>query len=391
MEPLLVLNRRSLLSSMFVLGLTESLGGVQAVSQAAGPVDAQPSDTQFDADTFRFWTEQVRQPSDFFAETGRLPLPHKGPAAPGEVEFLFFDPNTQAFQIATESSFGESGLVGSGSVTVSLSVDTIRLSTPHREILRKSGTGSLRVDVKQGQPLPLLSETLSWSAIGSFQGKAENEIHTLSFDPKSTWGGSKEIPLASGVGFWAWNFSVQKGASKWAQILQSLSGALPAQNSSKGNGAAASSSGSSGGSAVLGGSSSLGLTTVATSALSVIGVGLPAVAKTAFNTIDEIYGFLHSQGSSKPQPVFQMQDTPLLATQDARQKHHGRAVSLRPGTYVIAESAAASQIMSGKFTLMDYGLVPAGTKNSDVEATTLSTLGEVSYCVVSVDVAQAAS
>jgi len=81
-----------------------------------------------------------------------------------------------------------------------------------------------------------------------------------------------------------------------------------------------------------------------------------------------------------------MEDTPLLATQEARQSHHGRALSLKSGSYLIVPSTGTSSILSGKYTLDDYALVPQGTKPADMNDAVEQTLADMSYCVVSVDV-----
>jgi hypothetical protein len=332
---------------------------------------------------FEFWTKKVRQPSKVFEQTGHLPPGAKGAASPADVDFLYFD-RANGFQLATDSGFGESGLVAKGDVTLSMSVDTIRPSGSHRDILQKSGTGSFRVDLKQGPPLRLLSEPLNWSAIGSFQGLNAGIIHNLIFDPKSTWGAAKQVPLAAGTGFWTWNFSVQKAPSKWTQMLQNLNGLVGGLKPSGKSGSKSPTAPSAGTSTT---SSGPGLTSLATAAFSVIGVGLPSIAKTAFDTIDQVYGFLHSQGGSKPEPVFQMTDTPVLATQEARQAHNARAVSLKPGTYLVVSAAARSEVMSGKYTLLDYDVVPTGTNANESRDAADKALQDVSYCVVSVDVA----
>jgi hypothetical protein len=360
------IDRRSMLAtSAFAIGLSGILPPqilAQAAKEPEGP---------FDEATFDFWTGKVRQPSQFFAQHGTLPSTPKqrGLPAPGEADFLFFNPATGGFEVATENAFGEKDLIGKGDVSVSMSVDTIRLSGAHRQVIKGAGTGSLRVDIKQGRPLHLLSEPLNWSAIGNFKGENAGDFHTIGFDPKSTWGRSKQVPLAEGVGFWAWNFTVQKGASKWSQLLQSISGLLPDfGGGSSGKKSSAKSRG-------------LGKAVV-----SVFSMGLPAIAETAFNNIDAIYGFLGGQTSSKPEPVFKMEDTPLLATQEARQEHHGRALSLKPGTYVIVPSTGLSNVLSGKYILQDYALVPQGTKPADQNDALEHTLEDLSYCVVSIDV-----
>lgn len=368
------IDRRSLLAtSAFAIGLSGTFP-VQLLAQAV-----EKPEGAFDEATFEFWTGKVRQPSQFFAQRGTLPSTPKqrGLPLPGEADFLFVDPATGGFEVATESAFGEKGLVGKGDVSVSMSVDTIRLSNAHRQIIKRAGTGSLRVDIKQGRPLPLLSETLNWSAIGNFKGENAGDFHTLGFDPKSTWGPSKKVPLTAGIGFWAWNFSVQKGASKWSQLLQSIAGKAPdslSKSKSDDSGSTSTKKDSARGSGLV------------KSAVSVLGMGLPGIAETAFKNIDVIYGFLHSQTSSKPEPVFQMEDTPLLATQEARQEHHGRALSLKSGTYLIVPSTGLSNVMSGKYVLEDYALVPQGTKPADKNDALEHTLEDLSYFVVSLDV-----
>ena len=368
------IDRRSLLTSAaFAMGLSGILPAHILAHASAEPEEP------FDEATFDFWTGKVRKPSQFFAERGTLPPGSKqrGIPVPGQADFLFFNSATGAFEVPTEGAFGEQGLVGKGDVSVSMSVDTIRLSAAHRQIIKSSGTGSLRVDMKQGRPLHLLSETLNWSAIGNFKGENAGDFHTLGFDPKSTWGRSKQVPLASGIGFWSWNFTVQKGASKWSQLLQSISGMLPdfgSKDKSDGSGSGKSSKGKKERGGLL------------KSAVSVLGMGLPAIAETAFNNIDAIYGFLHGQTSSKPESVFEMEDTPLLATQEARQEHHGRALALKPGTYLIVPSTGVSNILSGKYILQDYALVPQGTKPAEQSDALEHTLEDVTYLVASVDV-----
>ena len=383
------LDRRSFFATAAALGISSSVAEALAFAQKTDATSNTPEG--FDRETFEFWTKRVRQPSEVFERTGHLPLVAKGANSPADVDFLYFD-RDNGFQLATDSAFGENGLVGKGDVALSMSVDTIRPSGPHRDILQKSGTGSFRVDLKQGPPLRMLSEPLNWSAIGSFQGMNAGVIHNLQFDPTSTWGAAKQVPLAAGTGFWAWNLSVQKAPSKWTQMLQGLSGLMGGfKPSGKSGGKSGSKSAPAPSEEDSTTPSGLGLTTLVTAAFSVIGVGLPSIAKTAFDTIDQVYGFLHSQGGSKPEPVFQMQDAPVLATQEARQAHNFRAVSVKPGTYLVVSAAARSEVMSGKYSLLDYDVVPTGTKAGESREAADNSLQNVSYCVISVDVASPSS
>jgi hypothetical protein len=110
---------------------------------------------------------------------------------------------------------------------------------------------------------------------------------------------------------------------------------------------------------------------------------MPSVAKTAFNTFNELFGSLMAKGGAKNLWIIRNSDTPLLATQEARQKHPGRAVALKSGSYLIIPAEQSHTVMSGNYELNDGVVVPAGTAPADLDAAAKSTAPELSYIAIS--------
>jgi hypothetical protein len=385
-------DRRDFFSTVMALGavpaLLEMLPAV-AQAQAAGAT------ADMDLDTYKFWTQSVRTPSLSFAQTGRLPL------ARGieETEILYYSTDT-GFVRSTDPQLDKL-LLPKGDTNMSVSMDTLRPAAAHIKLMRNSGSGSLRLDLKQAKPLPQLWDTLNWSSIGTLTGSGSDSapFQSLTYDPKSTWGNSKLVPLVDGVGFWAWNLNVQAGQSRFAQMLteigSALSGAQSAGVGAKGSGSkkasvtgnvatAANSASTAGGAAA-----SPLISSTVKSALTLVGIGLPSIASTALHVVDFIYGFLSSQGGGKPQAVFQMQDQVVLATQDARQTYAGRAVHLISGQYLIVPSLSVKDLLAQNYKILDYALVPTAATNAEKDEAMASTLVDVPYAVVSVGISPA--
>ncbi len=381
-------DRRDFLSAAMALGATPALlEMLPAVAQAqAGGATA-----DIDLETYRFWTQTVRNPSLNFAQTGRLPLARGNE----ETEILFYSTDT-GFVRATDPQLDKL-LAPKGNTNVSVSMDTLRPAAAHIKIMRNSGSGSLRLDLKQGKPLPQLSDTLSWSSIGTLTCNNSNSepFQSLSFDPKSTWGNSKLVPLVDGVGFWAWNLNVQPGQSRFSSMLATIGSVLSGAQSA-GLGAKPKSGEAGKSTAAAGTATTAGATAVAPiisgtvkTALTLIGIGLPSIATTALHVVDYIYGFLSSQGGGKPQAVFQMQDQVVLATQDARQTYAGRAVHLIAGQYLIVPSVAVKDLLAQNYKIIDYALVPSAATDADKDEAMASTLVDVPYATVSVGISPA--
>lgn len=365
-------NRRDLLAASLALGASPLLA---PLAHACTEELAAAQDQEVDRSTLDFWTSQVRRPSQEFAETGRLPSAPTGShfaaqnpdAAQSTAEYLYYSQDT-GFVRATDTTannplFGQ--LLDKGDAAVLFSVDTIRPSDPHMKILLEAKNGSVRIDMKQAKPLPDLFETLNWSAIASlFPNSEYSGYHDLQFDPKTTWGPNKKVPLPQGIGFWSWNFCTQPKPSFWMQAM----GLLFTQMKGKG---------SSVGSAIK---SSIGSNATGIGKL-VLGLGFPAIASTALDALDNIFASMIS--TKKTEWILRNADTPLIATKDARQSNPGRAVALRSGSYVIVPEAKADAILSGKYELMNGYLVPPNTDPNQLSDAAKNTLKDTSYIALS--------
>jgi hypothetical protein len=312
---------------------------------------------------------------------------------------LFYSQNTGFVRAHDEQLISQ--MQKTGDVTVSVAMETLRPAAAHIKMMRENGSGSLRVDLRQAVPMHPLSDTLSWSSMGTIAGAAAPGgmgYQNLSYDPKATWGASKLVPLVNGVGFWAWNMNVQPGQSKFAMMLSKIGEYLPGTSSkSKGKGeAGASGSSSSGGPIINNGASSGTSSAPAPSTtpisgpvkeiLGFVGVGLPSIAGTALHVVDAIYGFMQSQGGGKADTVFEFQDQMMYATQDARQKYADAGVHLLAGEYVIVPSTAVRDLLGQKYKLLDSALVPADTTDAQKDDALPTTLPDTAYATIRVAV-----
>lgn len=353
-------DRRDFFSAALALGAAPAL--LQMLPEIAR-ADADALDTTMDLDTYKFWTQSVRRPSLSFAQSGKLPVSR---GAPEPTAMLYYSDSDGFMRAQDERLIAQ--LQPSGDVSVSVAMQTMRPAAAHIKTMRNSGSGSLRVDLRQAVPLRQLSDTLSWSSMATLSGTgdpAAEAYQKLAFDPKSTWGSSKLVPLVGGVGFWAWNMNVQPGKSRFAAMLSSISGILP------------------------GGTTPAGTPSVygpVNQAFNVLGMGLPSIAGTALHVVDAIYGFLSSQGGGKPEPVFQFQDQMMFVTQDARQKYADRGVHLRGGTYVMVPNSTVDTLLTQNYKLLDAALVSKDTSDAQKDEAMPSTLPETSYAVIKVAV-----
>ena len=363
------IDRRNLLWSALPLSAALFLEANLKPLAAQSSVEA-PS---FDQDTYDFWTSHVSQASQAFAEHGKI-VSTRGLNLQNEAEFLFYSEDTGFVRAASTSSDTpvSKTLLEKGDASLLLSVDTVRPSAAQMKKIWDQKNGSLRIDLKQAMPLLQLSETLNWSAIASlFPGEQPfASYHEIMFDPKSTWGQAKKVPLAGGIGFWSWNFSTQVKPSIWTQVMGMLMGQVTgALGGALGDG---------------GGSDSPKAGKKAKGAVkTVLGLGLPSIATTALGAFNDLFGSMFSKGSPKNEWIIHNADTPLLATQDARQKHPGHAVALRSGSYVVVGAEHTQQLLSGKFALRDGFVVPPDTKEADLDEAGRSTVPEISYIALS--------
>jgi hypothetical protein len=386
-------DRRDFFATMLALGATPAV--LQLLPELAHAANAAP-DAAMDMDTYKFWTQTVRRPSVSFTQTGKLPL-SRG-AEPSVM--LYYSEKTGFLRAHDEQLVTQ--MQPTGDVTVSVAMETLRPAATHIKMMRENGSGSLRVDLRQALPLHPLSDTLSWSSMGTISGAAEPGgvgFQNLSYDPKATWGASKLVPLVNGVGFWAWNMNVQPGQSKFAMMLSKIGNFLPGTSSTTKT--AAKGAGKSGSSAPGGPtftssaeSSSAPEATASTTPISgpvkqilgFVGVGLPSIAGTALHVVDAIYGFMQSQGGGKPDTVFEFQDQMMYATQDARQKYADPGVHLLAGEYVIVPSTSVRDLLGQKYKLLDSALVPTDTSDAQKDEAMPTTLPDTPYATIRVAV-----
>lgn len=387
-------DRRDFFSTVLALGATPAL--LQLLPEIAHAASAAP-DASIDMDTYKFWTQTVRRPSVSFTQTGKLPL-SRG-AEPSVM--LFYSKDTGFVRAHDEMLIPQ--MQPTGDVTVSVAMETLRPAATHIKMMRENGSGSLRVDLRQAMPMHPLSDTLSWSSMGTIAGAADPGgigYQNLSYDPKATWGASKLVPLVNGLGFWAWNMNVQPGQSKFAMMLAKIGEFLPGTASkTKGKGAGGASGGAATGGPTIVNSSGTGSSSAPAGAASTtpisgpvkeilgfVGVGLPSIAGTALHVVDAIYGFLQAQGGGKADTVFEFQDQMMYATQDARQKYADPGVHLVKGEYVIVPSTAVRELLSQHYMLLDSALVPTGTADADKDDALPKTLPDTPYATIRVAV-----
>lgn len=361
-------DRRDLLKGAVALGASPLCA---PLLEALATVPQSDGGEVFDRQTYEFWTSQVSQPSRIYAEERRLPSA-RGTNIVNSAEYLYYSTDTGFVRAASTDSNNSllNGLLDKGDASVLLSIDAIRPSDDHLQKMVAAKNGSLRVDMKQGVPMQQLFETLNWSAIASLFPDAQfSGYHDLSFDPKSTWGPNKRVPLPNGIGFWSWNFSTQPKQSIWSQVMHKLLGMTPKSGTS-----------SSASSATTKPATGLGAKVQKVENM-VMGIGLPAIASTALQAFDQLFGSM--QATSNTEWIIHNTDTPLLASKDARQKNPGRAVALRSGAYVVVEEAKADEILGGKYELSDGFIVPADTKPNELDEAAKDTLKTTSYIALS--------
>jgi hypothetical protein len=194
-----------------------------------------------------------------------------------------------------------------------------------------------------------LAERLAWTAIAGFlpENKTLPSLREMTFDPASAWGKLQSVPLPGGFGRWTWNFFLQKRKSRWMQLFDVIR---------KAQGLAA----------------------------PIFGLGLPAIAVTALNTVDAIVGEITKE--ERTEWLFQSPDVSFYATKKARDAFEGSKLRLKKGMYVIMPSdklSAFAKEQSG-LVIKDGLIVPKNTSSLEVEGVAKETIKDITYLTVGV-------
>lgn len=311
--------------------------GYSMTSYGQGPT----SQDEFDQSTFDFWTSQVRKPSEDFLDRG---IVTKG--AGDTPEFVYYDPKGG---FLPASSIETKKLPPKGGVKVSFRVQGFRPSNTNIDQFNNLQNGSLRVDVKQTEPLPSLTEVLAWSAVAALVPKADGKLpalQDLEFKPGESWGKLQEIPLTNGLGFWSWNFFLKKKESAWAKFMKAFK--------------------------------------IANKTVFPL-LGLPAIAVTALTAVDRVVGYLQAQDGSNW--LFKSVENPVYATQEAQVKI-GTGIALQDGDYVVIPRTQLSDFGKaiGNLEMKKGYIVRRGTGDFDVYNNALVEIPAIDYISIRVTV-----
>jgi hypothetical protein len=340
------MNRRDLLTAGPLGAISLPLWGSLALTDlrtalaSAGNLRQDAAQASADQDTFQFWASDVRTPEEPRARS-------ISPSAPARPAFFFYDSKSDTFRYGSE--IGDDGLPEKGSSSIILKVERIRPSAADQARIENIEGGSLRIDLQQTQPLPQLAERLAWTVIAGLlpENKSLPALADMNFNPGTAWGDLSRIPLPGGGGKWTWNFFLKKKKSRWMQVVD-----------------------------VMRRSTNL--------VAPIFGIGLPAIAATALDTVDKMIGAVASQDQTEW--LFQSRDVYFYTTKSARDAFEGLKLRLRHGFYlVLPETKAASFDQEAKqLTLVEGLVVPKGTRPPQAIEASKEVLKEITYLSVGV-------
>jgi hypothetical protein len=337
----------SLAAAVPALGSIAVLNGCSALRSRSISESSSTEATTYDQATYDFWTKGVRNPE--FAGRKSINSHVIGDIRATGASFVYYDDKYKHF--VAGSDIGDDDLPKNGTVEVIINVSHIRPSTVDRARFEDFEGGSLRIDLQQSTPLPSLAERLAWTAIAGFlpENKKLPALKEMTFDPGTTWGKLQTVPLPNGGGLWTWNFFLKKKQSRWMRffdfIRRSKNLAIP-----------------------------------------ILGLGLPAIAITALNTVDNIVAELTKE--DRTEWLFQNSDTRIYATQNALNDlvDGQKKLRLKNGIYVVIPEDQFSifgKEMS-KLTIKDGLVVPKNTPSTEIFEAAKDVVKDVTYLTVGV-------
>lgn len=338
------INRRDLLTaSLATIPTLSSLAMLTGCSKDKETPDSSKGDKQPDLkaqSTFDFWTKEVRDPN----AVSKAPSPGNAPRA----QFVYYD---EKKGFLAGSDIGDDGLADKGDLNVVVNVDHIRPSTSDQQRFQNLEGGSLRIDLQQANPLPTLTERLAWTAMAGFLPKDKKlpDLKEMTFDPGSTWGKLQTVPLPGGGGRWTWNFFLKHKESRWMQIFD-----------------------------VIRRNKNL--------LIPIFGLGLPAIAITALNTVDAIVGEITKNDLTEW--LFQSSDVFIYGTKEAKDSFEGTKLRLKQGMYVVVPSDQLSAFgkASKDLVIKDGLVVPKNTSSLDSIEAAKQTIPDITYLTVGVSI-----
>jgi hypothetical protein len=341
-------SRRKFLGTLAAAGCVPAVGerAWTLVSAAMAETTATPEQSEeFDRDALDFWQHnhltrrkargQSEDPTALAMGGARVP------------EFLLFTPE-DGFRVASEIPDKE--LYALGDVRISLQVEAFKPSGEDHQEFANLKTGALRIDLEQGKPQNALMDALVRSAVAALNPDKAGKLPPLAelkFDPATTWGKARSIPVPGGGGYWTWNFFVQKRDSLLSRISQLV-------------GAAAK------------------FTPV---------LGLPGLAVTAMKAFNNFFGFV--QANARSNWLFQAASIPVVATKEVRQQpEFANGVPVRTGDYIVVPRGHLKRFGDAmkNYELKRGVVVPKGTKPHEVYDAASATLPDVTYLTLSMGV-----
>jgi len=337
------INRRQLLAATSVAAGSASV--VELLTASGNALSAAGVGTQdIDVSVLNFWTREVRAPSEAFA--------NKIAFAGGPVyqpAFVYYDESSATGVFQAPGAIDDTKLPEKGSQDVQVRVQRVRPSTTSKVLFETSQNGSLRIDLKQTANMPGLAETLAWSAIAALvpdsEGKLPN-IKDLTFDPGTSWGKLQKIPLTNGLGFWSWNFFLNKQNSIWGRFVDFFRSTTPVFPL----------------------------------------LGLPAIATTALTALDKVFGWW--QATDKSDWLFKSVDSPVYATQEGKAALGTGGLPLKTGQYLVIPRDQLADFGTARdnLELRDGYLVPHNTDPFNWPSSAMQQIPAVDYLSLHVQV-----
>jgi hypothetical protein len=339
--------RRDFMKELLAAGL---FPGLAPFAQQAGRLLQQPGVAaqllEPDPDAFTFWNDFLGSRAAPAAQAG--PALARGRADGLEREAFFFHYGPHGIQPAMD--LPSTDLLPSGDVSLSVNVVAFRPGNEDRALFERVENAQLRLDFVQETPILDFIDTMAWTALAALHADRTKKLpplQNLAFDPGASWQKMQNIVLPGGHGLCAVNLYAQQKASFLCQLI--------------------------------------GVITKEVDRFAPV-LGLPGISTAALQSFNAFYGALHSS----PEYLFKSNPVPVFATASAMTGTvASRGLPLRSGTYMLVPVAHAQTLSSDRLSPFDLSqglLVPKNTPTNQVQMAALTTLPEITYATIDVNV-----